>query len=122
MGHVWGNKDGGCDQNGCYGQYHFDDGCQFHMRTEFGEDGSMTQYKNGQVIEVNAALQRTKKTRSSRTWRTRALRLHPRSGQAGSQMMVRAVGAIPMVPVCCHQCGGPCTPRNQIWATATHLR
>merc|ERR1712194_916702 len=51
--HVWGNKDGGCDQNGCYGQYHFDDGCQFHMRTEFGEDGSMTQYKNGQGIEGN---------------------------------------------------------------------
>jgi len=51
--HVWGNKDGGCDQNGCYGQYHLDDGCQFHMRTEFGEDGSMTQYRNGQVINVN---------------------------------------------------------------------
>jgi len=51
--HVWGNKDGGCDQNGCYGQYHLDDGCQFHMRTEFGEDGSITQYRNGQVIQVN---------------------------------------------------------------------
>jgi len=44
-----------------------------------------------------AALQTMKKTRSSRTWRTQALRLHPRSGQAGSQTMVRAVGAIPMV-------------------------
>lgn len=50
--HVWGNKDGGCDQNGCYGEYHFDDGCQFHMRTEFGEDGSLIQYKNGQVINI----------------------------------------------------------------------
>lgn len=44
-----------------------------------------------------AALQIMKKTRSSRTWRTRALRLHPRSGQAGSQTMVRAAGMIPMV-------------------------
>jgi len=51
--HVWGNKDGGCDQNGCYGQYHLDDGCQFHMRTEFHEDGGITQYRNGQVIQVN---------------------------------------------------------------------
>merc|ERR1711924_521887 len=30
-----------------------DDGCQFHMRTEFGEDGSITQYRNGQVIQVS---------------------------------------------------------------------
>jgi len=51
--HVWGNKDGGCDQNGCYGQYHLDDSCQFHMRTEFGEDGSITQYRNGLIVQVN---------------------------------------------------------------------
>jgi alpha-galactosidase len=50
--HVWGNKDGGCDQNGCYGEYHIDD-CKFHMRTEFGADGSLTQYRNGQVVQIN---------------------------------------------------------------------
>jgi len=59
--HVWGNKDGGCDQDGCYGQYHLDDTCQFHMRTEFHEDGSITQYKNDQVIQVNGGPSDTEK-------------------------------------------------------------
>merc|ERR1711881_226061 len=27
--HVWGDHDGGCDQNGCFGQYKLDDGCEF---------------------------------------------------------------------------------------------
>jgi hypothetical protein len=51
--HVWGDKAGGCDQNGCFGQYKLDDGCKFHMRTEFGEDGSLTQYRNGEVISIS---------------------------------------------------------------------
>lgn len=43
-----------CGPHGCrpYGRYRLDDGCKFHMRTEFGEDGSLTQYRNGQVIQV----------------------------------------------------------------------
>jgi len=51
--HVWGNKDGGCDQNGCVGLYRIDDSCKYHMRTEFHEDGGLTQYRNGNVIQVN---------------------------------------------------------------------
>jgi hypothetical protein len=50
--HVWGNKDGGCDQNGCYGQTHISD-CHFHMRTEFGADGSITQYYNGNSVNID---------------------------------------------------------------------
>jgi len=50
--HVWGNKQGGCDQDGCYADFHIDD-CKFHMRTEFGADGSLTSYRNGQVLSIS---------------------------------------------------------------------
>ena len=53
--HVWGDKAGGCDQNGCFGEYKLDDACKFHMRTEFGEDGSLTQYRNGEIIPIGIA-------------------------------------------------------------------
>lgn len=42
------------------------------------------------------ALRTTRKTRSSRTWRTQELLLHPPSGQVGSQMMAHVVGLLPM--------------------------
>merc|ERR1712127_478201 len=120
--HVWGNKDGGCDQNGCYGQYHFDDGCQFHMRTEFGEDGSLTQYKNGQVIEVNGGPSEDEKKpdQAEHGGHGRCDCIHA-VDRLGSRRWFVRWERFQWCAVCCHQCGGPCTTRNQIWATTTHL-
>jgi hypothetical protein len=50
--HIWGNKSGGCDQNGCLGQYWLNP-CQYHMRTEFAEDGGLKQFVNGMEIKVD---------------------------------------------------------------------
>jgi len=51
--HTWGNKDGGCDQDGCYADFSLGGDCKYHMRTEFGSDGGITQYRNGAVLNVN---------------------------------------------------------------------
>jgi hypothetical protein len=50
--HVWGNHQGGCDQDGCHANYGLPN-CKFHMKTEFGSDGSITQYKDGQALSIS---------------------------------------------------------------------
>jgi len=52
--HIWGNKYGSCDQNGCYGDFSItDDACKYHMRTEFALDGGIIQYRDGEVVDVS---------------------------------------------------------------------
>merc|ERR1712070_910183 len=43
--HTWFNHDGGCDQGGCGAG--MDIGGQFHVKAQFGEDGFMHTYFNG---------------------------------------------------------------------------
>jgi len=50
--HIWGNTSGGCDQNGCLGQYWLNP-CKYHMRTEFAEDGDIKQFVNGVEIKID---------------------------------------------------------------------
>jgi hypothetical protein len=46
--HTWFNHDGGCDQGGCGAG--MDIGGQFHVKAEFGSDGWMHTYFNGNEI------------------------------------------------------------------------
>merc|ERR1711865_671082 len=46
--HTWFNHDGGCDQGGCGAG--IDIGGQFHVKAEFGTDGWMHTYFNGNEI------------------------------------------------------------------------
>merc|ERR1712028_104706 len=46
--HTWFNHEGGCDQGGCGAG--IDMGGQFHVKAEFGTDGWMHTYFNGNEI------------------------------------------------------------------------
>merc|ERR1712232_1409647 len=88
-----GNGPDGCTAWGCRASYHYNGKSSFHVRIEYGKDGSWTTIRDGQVI--NAAACRLRQVASigessNRPTRARVLSFIRRNGRAGYQLRIVA--------------------------------
>lgn len=104
--HTWPNKNGGCDEDGCYGQ--FSHGGTFHMKAEFSQDGWMTVSIDGNKIDVShpvpsknaqAFVAETMKSKGAQIQSTQWQGWVPKAGACGSGDLGSSVFSVSNVRV-----------------------